>query len=75
MNTGTFQTKDINDATFLTLWNDLYHGVKNNHENSLLLDLAHHAGYGYCAEDLIKIVKTSQSNLSNNNIGNGNEIE
>ena len=67
--------RDPEDPTFLKLWNDLYHGVGNNFVDSLLLEMARMAGYGYCADDLVSMVKTSQPKPVENNRDNDNEIE
>jgi hypothetical protein len=75
MNTNTPQARDPEDPTFLKLWSDLYHGVENNLVDSLLLEMAYMAGYGYCAEDLVSMVKSAQPKPADNNLGNGNEIE
>ena len=75
MNTDTPQVRDPEDPTFLNLWKDLYNGAKNNLVDSLLLEMASVAGYEYCAEDLINMVKSAQPNQITNNITNGNEIE
>ena len=75
MNTNTSQPRDPEDPTFLKLWKDLYNGIEKNLENEWLMEMAYMAGYGYCAEDLVSMVKSAQSKPADSNLSNGNEIE
>jgi len=47
------------DTGFLQLWTDLYNGIENQLSESLLIEMAHWAGYGYCAADLVALVRSS----------------
>lgn len=75
MNTTPRHARELNDSTFLKLWNDLYYGVENNFVDNLLLEMAYLAGYSYCAKDLINMVKSAQSKPIVDNHETGNEIE
>jgi hypothetical protein len=47
------------DRGFLQLWTDLYTGVENQLSENLLIELAHMAGYGYCAADLVALARSA----------------